>query len=210
MLTSVQDILRFLHGLRALLRRHPQACASVSLAAEWSGDPAGSGWHQKIGWVSDGAITMDAFTGASPVQLRPLSNNPTRTSQPRPRRRLPGTPRPPAHPHPPCAGHARRRVGPLLGPARDGHGRGRRGEQPRVQVHAEEAGVRDGAFGCGGRGGGAQDECAAQCGHGACAAAAASGGGGGDRARGCSCGRACSGGASEEESQASGIPERST
>ncbi|KAJ7900052.1 Elongator complex protein 4 [Mycena olivaceomarginata] len=59
---GAQDILRFLHALRALLRRHPQACASVSLAAEWSGDPAGSGWHQKIGWVSDGAITMDAFT----------------------------------------------------------------------------------------------------------------------------------------------------
>ncbi|KAJ7919156.1 hypothetical protein B0H13DRAFT_1990616 [Mycena leptocephala] len=41
---AVQDILRFLHGLRALLRRHPHGCAS------------------KLGWVSDAAITMDAFT----------------------------------------------------------------------------------------------------------------------------------------------------
>ncbi|KAJ7786023.1 Elongator complex protein 4 [Mycena metata] len=57
---SAQDILRFLHSLRALLRRHPHACASVSLAAEWSLDSAG--WYQKLGWVSDGAITMSAFT----------------------------------------------------------------------------------------------------------------------------------------------------
>ncbi|KAJ6574826.1 Elongator complex protein 4 [Mycena capillaripes] len=57
---TAQDIMRFLHALRALLRRHPHACASVSLAAEWSADPAG--WHQKLGWVADAAITMDAFT----------------------------------------------------------------------------------------------------------------------------------------------------
>ncbi|KAJ7042524.1 PAXNEB-domain-containing protein [Mycena alexandri] len=57
---SAQDILRFLHSLRALLRRHAHACASVSLAAEWSVDSAG--WYQKLGWVSDGAITMNAFT----------------------------------------------------------------------------------------------------------------------------------------------------
>ncbi|KAJ6509255.1 PAXNEB-domain-containing protein [Mycena vitilis] len=57
-----QDILRFLHGLRALLRRYPHACASVSLAAEWSSDASGTGWHQKLGWFADAAITMDAFT----------------------------------------------------------------------------------------------------------------------------------------------------
>ncbi|KAJ7169602.1 Elongator complex protein 4 [Mycena filopes] len=57
---AAQDILRFLHSLRALLRRHPPACASVSLAAEWSVDSAG--WYQKLGWVSDAAITMSAFT----------------------------------------------------------------------------------------------------------------------------------------------------
>ncbi|KAJ6604373.1 PAXNEB-domain-containing protein [Mycena vulgaris] len=57
---TAQDILRFLHGLRALLRRHNHACASSSLAAEHSSDAAG--WYQKVGWVSDGAITMAAFT----------------------------------------------------------------------------------------------------------------------------------------------------
>ncbi|KAJ7275320.1 Elongator complex protein 4 [Mycena haematopus] len=59
---TAQDLLRFLHGLRALLRRHPHGCASASLAPEWSGDPAGTGWHQKLGWMADGAITMAAFT----------------------------------------------------------------------------------------------------------------------------------------------------
>ncbi|KAJ7139845.1 Elongator complex protein 4 [Mycena epipterygia] len=57
---AAQDILRFLHGLRALLRRYNHACASSSLAAELSVDSAG--WYQKVGWVSDGAITMAAFT----------------------------------------------------------------------------------------------------------------------------------------------------
>ncbi|KAJ7492898.1 PAXNEB-domain-containing protein [Mycena latifolia] len=57
---TTQDILRFLHGLRALLRGHGHACASSSLAAELSADSAG--WYQKLGWVSDGAITMAAFT----------------------------------------------------------------------------------------------------------------------------------------------------
>ncbi|KAJ7225816.1 PAXNEB-domain-containing protein [Mycena pura] len=55
-----QDVLYFLHRLRALLRRHPHACASTNLAAELSPDSAG--WHQKLGWISDGAITMTAFT----------------------------------------------------------------------------------------------------------------------------------------------------
>ncbi|KAJ6519548.1 Elongator complex protein 4 [Mycena sanguinolenta] len=59
---TAQDILRFLHGLRALLRRHPHGCASVSLPPEWSGDSVSAGWHQKLGWVADGAITMAAFT----------------------------------------------------------------------------------------------------------------------------------------------------
>ncbi|KAF7339704.1 PAXNEB-domain-containing protein [Mycena sanguinolenta] len=60
---NAQDILRFLHGLRALLRRHPHGCASVSLPPEWSGDSVAAGWHEKLGWVADGAITMAAFTG---------------------------------------------------------------------------------------------------------------------------------------------------
>ncbi|KAJ6627209.1 Elongator complex protein 4 [Mycena sp. CBHHK59/15] len=57
---TTQDILRFLHGLRAMLRRYPYACSSTSLTAELSSD--GGGWHQKLGWIADGAITMSAFT----------------------------------------------------------------------------------------------------------------------------------------------------
>ncbi|KAJ7102205.1 PAXNEB-domain-containing protein [Mycena belliarum] len=57
---AIQDILRFLHGLRALLQRHSYACVSSSLAPARSADSAG--WYQKLGWVSDAAITMAAFT----------------------------------------------------------------------------------------------------------------------------------------------------
>ncbi|KAJ7462667.1 Elongator complex protein 4 [Mycena galericulata] len=59
-----QDILRFLHGLRGLLRRHQYACASTSLAATLSGDAYGygAGWHQRVGWVADGAMTLAAFS----------------------------------------------------------------------------------------------------------------------------------------------------
>ncbi|KAJ7130077.1 Elongator complex protein 4 [Mycena crocata] len=59
---AAQDILRFLHGLRALLRKHSHGCASSSLAAELSVDGVAAGWLQKLGWVADGAITMAAFT----------------------------------------------------------------------------------------------------------------------------------------------------
>ncbi|KAF7306653.1 hypothetical protein MIND_00456800 [Mycena indigotica] len=54
-----QDLLRFLHGLRSLLRQYPHACASTNLVAEASMDA--SGWNQKLGWVSDSLITLSAF-----------------------------------------------------------------------------------------------------------------------------------------------------
>ncbi|KAJ7630667.1 PAXNEB-domain-containing protein [Roridomyces roridus] len=59
-----QDILRFLHRLRALLRQYPQACASTSLVATVSGDSYGNGpgWHQRVGWVADGSMTLSAFS----------------------------------------------------------------------------------------------------------------------------------------------------
>ncbi|GLB36340.1 putative PAXNEB protein [Lyophyllum shimeji] len=58
-----QDILYFLHSLRAILRRHPHVCASLSLAPpvatpSWGG----SGWVQKLGWVTDAALTLSAFS----------------------------------------------------------------------------------------------------------------------------------------------------
>ncbi|KAJ7783473.1 Elongator complex protein 4 [Mycena maculata] len=65
-----QDILRFLHTLRSLLRRH-HACASTSLAPALSGDSYayGSGWHQRVGWVADGAITLSAFSANPALAL---------------------------------------------------------------------------------------------------------------------------------------------
>ncbi|KIK71219.1 hypothetical protein GYMLUDRAFT_149590 [Collybiopsis luxurians FD-317 M1] len=58
-----EDILRFLHRLRSLLRQNPLACASVSLEPHLSTDTwAGSGWIQKVGWMCDGLIILDAFT----------------------------------------------------------------------------------------------------------------------------------------------------
>ncbi|KAJ4489464.1 PAXNEB protein-domain-containing protein [Lentinula edodes] len=58
-----QDVLRFFHQLRSLLRRNPLACASISLDPRISTEVwGGPGWIQKLGWMCDGLITLDAFT----------------------------------------------------------------------------------------------------------------------------------------------------
>ncbi|GAW09353.1 PAXNEB-domain-containing protein [Lentinula edodes] len=58
-----QDVLRFFHQLRSLLRRNPLACASISLDPRISTEAwGGPGWIQKLGWMCDGLITLDAFT----------------------------------------------------------------------------------------------------------------------------------------------------
>jgi len=52
-----------MHSLRRLLRRHPLTCASLSLSPHICSDVwGGSGWIQKLGWLSDGAFTLSAFT----------------------------------------------------------------------------------------------------------------------------------------------------
>ncbi|KZV75589.1 PAXNEB-domain-containing protein [Peniophora sp. CONT] len=62
-LTST-DILRFLHSLRALLRARPRACASISLVPHLSVPGfGGPGWLNKLSFLSDGALTLAAFTG---------------------------------------------------------------------------------------------------------------------------------------------------
>lgn len=59
-----QGVLHFLHSLRSILRRHGHGCASISLGADISTDRwGGSGWIEKIGWATDGAVTVSAFTG---------------------------------------------------------------------------------------------------------------------------------------------------
>lgn len=58
-----QEILLLIHALRGLLRRYPQACASLGLPPHLSDDKlAGVGWTQKIGWLSDACISFEAFT----------------------------------------------------------------------------------------------------------------------------------------------------
>ncbi|KAG0709058.1 PAXNEB-domain-containing protein [Suillus ampliporus] len=59
-------VLILLHALRRLLHRYPNACASLSLAPHICVDTwGGPGWVQKVGWLTDAAISMSAF-GANP------------------------------------------------------------------------------------------------------------------------------------------------
>lgn len=59
---SPSNLLYFLSRLRSLLKQHPKACASLSLAPHTSSDKwGGGGWVQKVAWCSDAAITMSAF-----------------------------------------------------------------------------------------------------------------------------------------------------
>ncbi|OAX44807.1 PAXNEB-domain-containing protein [Rhizopogon vinicolor AM-OR11-026] len=56
-------VLGMLHTIRRLLHRYPSACASLSLAPHICGDTwGGQGWVQKIGWLTDAAISMSAFS----------------------------------------------------------------------------------------------------------------------------------------------------
>lgn len=66
--------MHFLYSLRRLLRQYPHACASVSLAPHICTDRwGGYGWAQKIGWLTDGAISLTGFGGACHVwRLRTL------------------------------------------------------------------------------------------------------------------------------------------
>ncbi|KAG6887794.1 hypothetical protein C0995_012698 [Termitomyces sp. Mi166 len=58
-----EEILYFLHSLRAILREHPTACASISLAPHLTTEAwGGTGWLQKLGWVTDAAFTLAAFS----------------------------------------------------------------------------------------------------------------------------------------------------
>ncbi|KAA1468644.1 PAXNEB-domain-containing protein [Dentipellis sp. KUC8613] len=60
---ETQDLLRFLHQLRSMLRRHPHACAAMALPAFMSSDGwGGPGWTEKLSWLVDASITLAAFT----------------------------------------------------------------------------------------------------------------------------------------------------
>lgn len=53
-----------MHALKSALRKHRHACASISLAPYISTESwGGVGWTQKLGWVSDAALTLSAFSG---------------------------------------------------------------------------------------------------------------------------------------------------
>lgn len=50
--------------MRALLRAHPRACASIALVPHLSVPGfGGPGWLNKLTFLSDGALTLAAFTG---------------------------------------------------------------------------------------------------------------------------------------------------
>ncbi|KAF8591438.1 PAXNEB-domain-containing protein [Ramaria rubella] len=61
------DVLRFLHFLRARFRQNSssssQMCALLTLPSYLSQDDwGGPGWSQKLGWFSDGCITLRSFS----------------------------------------------------------------------------------------------------------------------------------------------------
>ncbi|KAI0080118.1 PAXNEB-domain-containing protein [Panus rudis PR-1116 ss-1] len=61
-----EELCYFLHSLRSLVRAYPTVCASISLPPHLSSDTNNSpGWVQKLGWLSDGCISLSAF-GANP------------------------------------------------------------------------------------------------------------------------------------------------
>lgn len=59
-----RELLFFLHSLKSLLRKYPHGCASVGLSPHLSADNwGGAGWLQKLGWISDAALSLSAFSG---------------------------------------------------------------------------------------------------------------------------------------------------
>lgn len=63
-----KDLLRFLHQLRALMRRDPtvasRVCACISLPVHLSEESFGGiGWMDKLAWLSDGYIRLQSFAG---------------------------------------------------------------------------------------------------------------------------------------------------
>ncbi|KAF7784477.1 hypothetical protein Agabi119p4_642 [Agaricus bisporus var. burnettii] len=61
-LTS-EDLSFFLHSFRSALRRHPAACGSVGLPPHISTEAwGGTGWRQRLGWLADAAVCLEAFS----------------------------------------------------------------------------------------------------------------------------------------------------
>ncbi|KXN89848.1 Elongator complex protein 4 [Leucoagaricus sp. SymC.cos] len=61
-LTS-QNLAYFLYSLRSTLRKHPVACASIGLPPHISKETwGGAGWRQRLGWLSDAAVSLAAFS----------------------------------------------------------------------------------------------------------------------------------------------------
>jgi len=56
---TLNDLTYFLYSLRRLLRKHKSVCGSIALPPQISADS--SGWVQRLGWLSDAALTVAAF-----------------------------------------------------------------------------------------------------------------------------------------------------
>ncbi|KAI0043189.1 PAXNEB-domain-containing protein [Auriscalpium vulgare] len=58
-----KEVICFLHLLRCLLHRHPDACAAVGLPPHLSTDGwGGPGWIRKLSFLSDASVTLAGFT----------------------------------------------------------------------------------------------------------------------------------------------------
>ncbi|KAF9270412.1 PAXNEB-domain-containing protein [Marasmius fiardii PR-910] len=66
---SPENLLYFLQRIRILVRRHTNACISISLPPHLSTERwGGRGWIDKIGWFMDALVSLEAFT-ANPSMI---------------------------------------------------------------------------------------------------------------------------------------------
>lgn len=63
-------MLYLLHSLRSILRKHGHGCAAVGLSPQLSAKNwDGAGWLEKVGWASDGFLSLEAFTGMTETDM---------------------------------------------------------------------------------------------------------------------------------------------
>ena len=129
-------MLYFLHSLKCLLHKHGHGCASVSLAPEISANGwGGVGWMEKVGWATDGAVTISAFTGKWWTKLR-RRRRLKMLSEPGPLEHISRTSRTGPDPQSSGTSHSKSTGRSVLDVAGAGD---EWGEQPGVQMHTEAA-----------------------------------------------------------------------
>ena len=62
--------------MRSRLRKYGHGCAAVGLSPQLSEKNwGGEGWLEKVGWASDGLLSMGAFTGMRQEVRKTLCDN---------------------------------------------------------------------------------------------------------------------------------------